>query len=187
MKLIGSGDYDGEFAKTHFVNGLSDKFLADTAITGGWTLAQTVAAASRRESYKLSSDVSPFATTSAGVSVAAVQNKQWQQRPPERQSRQQNLGSWSGRKQGGACTNCGNVEHARGVCPAIGKACRKCDRMGHFKRQCRSNAQRAGDGSGQAQIKNLPSHMIKCEIGGGTEITFTIDSGADENTLSEID
>ena len=39
------------------------------------------------------------------------------------------------------CTYCG-LSHQRGKCPAYGKNCKKCNRVGHFPRMCRSRDQR---------------------------------------------
>ena len=38
-----------------------------------------------------------------------------------------------------SCSKCGNPSHGKdGVCPAANEKCRKCDRVGHYGRVCRS-------------------------------------------------
>lgn len=192
MKLVGSGDYDNDFAKTHFINGLSDAFLKDAAITGGWSLAQTVAAASRRESYRAGGIASLLGPTESEPMVADVKYKRSQYTPKARGGRQSAQQGGSPRFQNRPCPNCGVAEHRYGTCPAIGKSCLKCGRLGHFKKVCRSatrvNAVRHERSFGaDQQERTIPRQMLECTVADGAKAAFMIDSGADVNTVSEQD
>ena len=131
MKLLRCTSFDDSFTRTHFINGLRDRDLAEQAITNGWTLQATVASASRREVLlkTVKPEKSPlmppaaevFAVNYGGPSRGSgVPNKGFQQRAGNQKP----------------CASCGIRIH-KGKCPAIGKECRNCKTVGHFARVCK--------------------------------------------------
>ena len=47
-------------------------------------------------------------------------------------------GASSTQSRTGPCNRCGGSPHSRENCPAIGRECRKCGKLGHYKSVCRS-------------------------------------------------
>ena len=57
--------------------------------------------------------------------------------------------------QRGVCSNCGGEwPHKTGICPAKGKECRKCSKLNHFARVCRSGQDR-GRWQGRHESKDI--------------------------------
>ncbi len=94
------------------------------------------------------------------------------------------------------CGYCG-YQHKQGSCPAKGKKCRKCDRLNHFEKVCRSTAKTFEKNSAN-EVNNVSSEnfgknkrfeatsesIVKVEIC-KTEITTMIDTGSTLNILDE--
>ena len=182
---------DKDFMRTHFVLNLRDKELTNLAVTAGWSLAETVKAAARKETLKLTSgkDQQIEAREVAAVGFS---------REPKRTftaTRQASIGR-SGDSE--KCARCGIKRHRSGVCPAKGKSCMNCNEIGHFSVMCRKpqvqRGQRRDQQNGsqpqraREQINQLgdDSPWIICAIG-GTTVRAMIDSGADVNAVSEDD
>lgn len=111
------------------------------------------------------------------------------------------------------CGRCGGNHSVKGKCPAAGKTCNYCHRVGHFVSMCRkrlnkeaSEVQQAPDDTGEnesdpfyirevnAQV-NVDAVNVSCHDNqdawttvlsvGGKNVTFKIDSGADISVMSE--
>ena len=96
------------------------------------------------------------ARTLQGQAAAAPEMTAWQTKPPQQQQQRGGYrgsrGRARGRGRGGgqrsdqqqqqqstACGNCGKQKHQQGeVCPAAGKECHGCHKIGHFREVCRS-------------------------------------------------
>lgn len=99
------------------------------------------------------------------------------------------------------CRNCGMSCRLRGTCPAKGKECRACHKLGHFAKVCRSAGQGGGSGAnstptgyGGTQPKqytasllcaaNTDNSLLPIRIGSADLVEALVDSGA---TRSYID
>lgn len=173
MKLMQSTSYDNDFARTHFLNGLFDRDLANTAITNGWRLEDTVAAAARKETLKYHGfgfgENQPLGQRLEAGVVAAVENRRIPQRRPfdgkrsaapyHNPNSQRSEGSRGGGSYGNnagrkPCPDCGFFKHRTDKCPAIGKSCSKCGKSGHFKKVCRSSGAATKPRSSVNQVNN---------------------------------
>ncbi|XP_024119315.1 uncharacterized protein LOC112140549 [Oryzias melastigma] len=96
------------------------------------------------------------------------------------------------------CSRCGRT-HERGVCPAKGKRCRKCNKTGHFEMVCKSKF--VGAVENDYAVKDESSEWFLGSIStdvdsedekwfadihvNGTVVRFRIDTGADITVISE--
>ena len=99
-----------------------------------------------------------------------------------------------------SCPNCGFEKHARENCPANGKTCKLCKRLGHFGKVCRSarySQKQIGTlSSGNAASPDNEGFVYGTSAGNerrpkikvkvlNLSIEFVIDSGAAANTITE--
>lgn len=96
------------------------------------------------------------------------------------------------------CTRCGR-QHEYSACPATGKRCRKCNKMGHFEAMCKTknvNALKTTDcdsEEGSAWFLGTVADGVDSEEDkwyedleiNGTTVTFRIDTGADVTVIPE--
>ncbi|MCP4345569.1 MAG: hypothetical protein GY795_08585, partial [Desulfobacterales bacterium] len=96
------------------------------------------------------------------------------------------------------CYRCGNFGHKANYykCPAKGKECQKCHKIGHFKRVCGGNVQKnANMGSITVAATNGEDNRVLVDIwvdpsdssGPGKVVKFWGDSAAQVATISESD
>lgn len=141
--------------RNQFIQGMRDREHAKRAFTDGAPLEVIVAAASRTEAYALKNPVAEplfgWSDNQRPLEVAAISQRATRSNHNEQNPRQGSR-SVSTRQQGWRsgssrqgqndddkrCRNCGIRSHKYGVCPAINKTCRKCDKIGHFAVMCRS-------------------------------------------------
>ena len=89
------------------------------------------------------------ARTLQGQAAVAPETTAWQTKPPQQQQRGGHRGGRGrarGRGRGGqrseqqqptSCGNCGKPKHQQGeACPAAGKECHGCHKIGHFREVC---------------------------------------------------
>ena len=101
-----------------------------------------------------------------------------------------------GQKQHPICDNCG-LQHARKQCPAYGKQCRKCGKLNHFQKWCRSKKKvnaiaQDTNSDDELFIGALTKHatteiksnecFVTLEIQGAT-IRFKVDTGSQANIM----
>ncbi|XP_062711042.1 uncharacterized protein K02A2.6-like [Aedes albopictus] len=112
-------------------------------------------------------------------------------------------------KDGYACYNCGRRDHisTSETCPAKGKVCHACKRVGHFESNCRSRKRklpsltktvRAVERSGHEPEVREPessktyytfhsgneTNVVPCEVG-GIQLDLLVDSGSDVNLVPD--
>lgn len=149
------GITDMKIIRTNFLRGMKDQAVALTAIAGEWDVDKIVKAATRNEALNPGGQ-RPFGEAkSEPIEVFAVgtgersRRDSWQSRGRGRwqnryqgNSRGNNRFSGSGRgAQRGSkqCTACGLQSHRFGSCPAIGKPCLTCTKIGHFSAVCKAS------------------------------------------------
>lgn len=203
-----------EFIRNRFVQGMKDKQLAERAFVDNWSFEAVVAAAARKEILQSKPEAfEPWGATlnrQDTVEVAALQTQasraQWQQwqkrnmaggrsytnRFGPSQSNRNTREVVDRKDQPKPCANCGIKIHRFGTCPAVGKECKKCKKIGHFAVNCRSsvNAIEANETAGDTEEKSktdneIDNAIVACSLGGSPIMDFLIDSGADVNVLSE--
>ena len=111
---------------------------------------------------------------------------------PQQQSKPSNDRTPQSQKK--PCGNCGRNHEPRS-CPAYGKACRSCGKLGHFSKLCRSSRKPVHDlcyesdesaGLDEITIDSLTSnseHSIALSIN-NTDVTVKLDTGAEANILT---
>lgn len=137
--------------RNQFIQGMRDREHAKRAFTDGTTLEDIVSAASRNESL--------MATTSLANPLAPWNDKQYPQevasltsdsRDRFSRSGQAKRGRWQGgndrqhkdnqRNDIKPCGNCGIRAHRYNSCPAEGKKCNSCGKVGHFAKVCKQKS-----------------------------------------------
>ena len=94
------------------------------------------------------------------------------------------------------CTRCGYDHHPRARCPASGKECKKCGKLGHFKVMCRNRHVREVNSSGasdhdeyfltEIDISKEQSEPWRTQVSIGNKmLNFKIDTGADVSVISK--
>lgn len=135
--------------KGRFIAGMKDKVTAADAYKYAWSLKKLIKTAALVESAEALKPVN-WARQSSAIEVAAVEEKPTVDRVKSefdkkkfnrfKQNKQQKPRTISQAGPSG-CSNCGIIEHrVAGRCPAQGKRCMRCKRIGHFKAVCRYNA-----------------------------------------------
>jgi hypothetical protein len=136
---MGARAGDEEAVKVHFLTNLKDQTFRKIAVTNGWSLFETVEAASRAEAIK-DDEMKP---PSVGISQVGVDNR----RSSGGWFGQSRGSSFRGRSSGGSrqqsgqkwrCEKCARERHGPTGCPAKNATCRSCGKVGHFYRVCRS-------------------------------------------------
>lgn len=132
--------------RTRYIEGLRDTELRNRAFVDGISLQETVKMATRKEA--ISAKVTEFLPwhrdERAAVTVAAVDRGDYGKRLDERDGY---LNTQQGRNQGRKperkaqdngekCNQCGVARHRFGKCPAVGKVCFDCNKIGHFRHMC---------------------------------------------------
>ena len=87
------------------------------------------------------------------------------------------------------CMNCGASEHTTGSqsCPARGKRCKKCDKLNHFARGCRSAATKSDCAAVPVNIVHSGGATFKyltCDIN-GRPVKLLVDTGARVSILNK--
>lgn len=203
-----------EFIRNRFVQGMKDKQLAERAFVDNWSFEAVVAAAARKEILQSKPEAfEPWGAVPSkqdALEVAALQNqaprapRQWQKRsaaggrsyssrfgPPQAFRNQKEVAA-DKKEQLKPCANCGIKVHRFGTCPAVGKDCKKCRKIGHFAVMCRSsvNTIDTQEAAGEVEEKpkadtGLEDAIVTCSLGGSPIMDFLIDSGSEINVLSE--
>lgn len=148
-QLIRYKDVEPEFLAKQFPHGLRDKKFKEDAITQGWSVKTIVESANRRETLLAQEAEEAKRRVTSTHEVALIRN-QWEGSFRENKSSKRR---GSGRRPfkpadrnssqtTTACPNCGIQNHFEGRCPAKGKSCMKCGKLGHFKAVCRSFRER---------------------------------------------
>lgn len=119
-----SDRYTDDDKRTHFISGLLDDEFKTAAITNGWSLQGSVAAAIRNEAAKRELAAARSARY-VGPTVNATTFRSFGN---------SQRGSSGGKRQ--PCKECGMFKHRSGACPAIGKTCNGCKKSGHFVKVC---------------------------------------------------
>ena len=102
------------------------------------------------------------------------------------------------KRHGKDCSNCG-YKHEDRRCPAIGKNCNKCQRIGHFSKMCRSTGirevvtenERDDDNDDEYYLDSITynkantSPWIVSMTINNSEIDFKLDTGADVTVITE--
>ncbi|KAI4898509.1 hypothetical protein NFI96_006164, partial [Prochilodus magdalenae] len=90
------------------------------------------------------------------------------------------------------CTRCGWSHNGREQCPARNKTCRKCNKVGHFERVCKTkmvkevtaHVEQEDFFLGSVSKKHKDDHMWNVHISvNGTVTEFKIDTGADVTVM----
>lgn len=158
---------------SHFASHLVDSPFKSTAITNGWTAAETVAAATRNEVFEnLSKKKAALAASvnmvqSRPVEQATVNAVSGSAESVPRQNFQPEPNRFRGneaasrrgfgkqrQQQQQKCPDCGIRSHNTGRCPALGKKCLKCGKWDHFARVCPSAG---GPGQGNTRRRDQVS------------------------------
>ena len=115
-------------------------------------------------------------------------------KPEKKVERKQNF-KFSSNLKTDCCGRC-DRKHEPGKCPAMGKRCRKCDRLDHFAICCRTKVVNVVendceteffiDSISDDQNKNKTDWLLPLDVN-KTSITFKLDTGAQVNILSEND
>ena len=142
---------DPEHIRTHYMLNLRDGEFRNLAITNRWSLLETVAAATRNESLRATSQPQPSTSALGTGEVAAVSehrnrhptrasdNRSRSNRGPANQSTPRPIptrGNPVEYRNPLACRDCGISSHRTGTCPAKGKQCINCGKWGHFRSVC---------------------------------------------------
>lgn len=136
---LGMDPHDVLFREV-FLMGLSDSFIVNRAKLEAWTVEQTVTVAARKEQMQPGPTPSPLAGIALGQEsvVAAIQGKSTTDARRFRQSRPSSADRRSRLETGEPCSDCGFTKHRSSTCPAAGKACNGCGKIGHFRKMCRN-------------------------------------------------
>ena len=95
-----------------------------------------------------------------------------------------------------SCSRCGRGPHSLADCPAKGKICSLCQKMGHFSKFCWTNTKKVNEIEDiQHDIEELFLGSIVCEDSSkdwtvnvrmnGSNVVFKLDTGADTSVISE--
>ena len=147
---------------------------------------------------KATSDVSAIKTKTSELPSRSCQQNENSSQPRDRRSQSRNRQHFNKRnKKSGKCENCGGYALHRNPCPARGKSCNACGKIGHFAHVCRSKPRtkprtvahvESSHSSGEEYeyvytvnyIDNKKPPM--CE---GKAVEMKIDTGASVNLLNE--
>lgn len=154
------GLHEEKIVRTNLLRGMSNRNIAQLAMANDWELQQIVKAATREEALVVKQQpLSWFGNKSTSAEIFQLEKAETRneeksliERPKER------IGTYGGgnvsrsfkrpryepdRRERTSdvrpCSDCGIRFHRYGVCPAIGKACSNCQKIGHFARVCRTN------------------------------------------------
>lgn len=134
--------------KGRFIAGMRDKTTAADAYKYAWSLKKLIKTAALVESAEVLKPVN-WARQSTAIEVAAVEErpaveriktefdkKKFERFKQHKQPKPQTISQTNPK----ACSNCGIIKHrVPGRCPAQGRRCMKCKRIGHFGAVCRSS------------------------------------------------
>ena len=87
------------------------------------------------------------------------------------------------------CGNCGG-KHNKDKCPAYGKTCNSCGRIGHYAKVCRSSKPVHTTDDGDIHTVNLISRTkvhATCKVNDAVDVSFQLDTGSIANILSQKD
>lgn len=164
-KSFATGDYSG-LLRDRLVGGLRDKEIANMAFLNEWGIEKVVEVASRGETLQLNKKalveqkpiVEVFEIDSDDPPNVAATRRSDSASGTQRFARSRNERSNFGRpsRDGGdgrdPCKNCGLVRHRPSLgCPAIGKPCRNCKRLGHFAVVCKDRR------GGRREVNEVPA------------------------------
>lgn len=139
-----------DMLRTHFLLNLRDDSVRQQAIMDDWSMKRTVEAATRREALEVSRQRNEPATSAVNaVETASAPRERAPRRSGGRPDRAReakkprfsgNRGAGESSKASAAkpCPNCGFNKHRFKTCPAMGKRCMRCDKVGHFAVMCPS-------------------------------------------------
>ena len=92
---------------------------------------------------KATSDVTAIKTKTSESPSRACQRNEHSSHPRDSRSQSRNRQHLNKRnKKSGQCENCGGYAPHRNPCPAWGKSCNACGKIGHFAQVCRSKSRR---------------------------------------------
>lgn len=168
--------------RKRLLQGMSDKELADRAYIEGTKHEDVVKMACRKEALsKCRAEAAfPWIPSKPTQIIAAVQSAE--KRPisttprqygdnsayDNRRSREQRPTPYSKNRvefrmpRQGECNSCG-INHGSRQCPATGKACHKCAKMGHFGYMCRKSASQEAR-QGHQSVRNVYEEENRDEV-----------------------
>lgn len=140
-----------DMIKTRFIQGMRDREMAHRACIEAMDLEALVTRATRQEAFGKAKVQGSFDPWSGGecsqVAAAVSYGKETRQQSAARFKPKMNrLRPWAGRdnrassnrtyRTHDSCKSCGLSSHRFGSCPAVGRECNRCRKVGHFERVC---------------------------------------------------
>ena len=123
--------------KGRFIEGMKDKDVARRAYSEDWELENIVNVASRSEAAEAFKPRGWSADAGRSIEVAAVSG--FKRREPVTNTRKRKTVGKPWERQVSRskeeCTACGIAGHGN-KCPAVGRSCTICNKMGHFRKVC---------------------------------------------------
>lgn len=152
--------HDGKIVRTNLLRGMANKGIAKLAMANDWELEKIIKAATREEALVVGQQpLSMFGQPAPAIEVFQMNKmKDYEEcNQVERSKRSSETfranensqrykkpkfepGRFTSRKRYDdvkPCPNCGIRFHRNGTCPAEGKSCLNCNKVGHFRRMCR--------------------------------------------------
>lgn len=133
--------------RTQFLLGMRDQELSKLAFIHNISLKDVIASACRGEAMNRAAAAKPLdpwhSEPQTSMTIAALNNYSTNYNRPStkwsNEKRYENRARENHERKPFTkpCTNCGIKNHRFSVCPAEGKTCIKCGKVGHFKRVCR--------------------------------------------------
>jgi hypothetical protein len=147
VKLMGDRlfEYNETLVTGVFLKGLRDKTLKERALTYGWSIEKTVQTAMRSAALRISGktwgeEEGPSCTVAEVSRSSGAASAYETKRPMQRQqfNKPRYERSELPDSKAKACSNCGWDHGSDKRCPAAGKKCFECGRLGHWGRMCRA-------------------------------------------------